>query len=300
MLSLLISLAAAQSVAPSYVQSVTDSKGITQLQIGTHKLTAAGKPDIWLVGAVHVGDKSYYRGLQQVLNAQDMVFFEGVKDDTGQTNGMGNQLGGFYRALGEGVGLDFQMNDIDYAHPNWVNKDLKLSELNAMSKATSGGKPSMYGSLQTIMDPKSGMLSQFTSAMKVMPPGSKEALRYFLLTKLATVDSGTPLMDPSSMAVIVTSRNKAVEDGVMAAINGPNPPKSIAIFYGALHLTGIESDFVSKLGYQDVLQTWFTAAKSDKSKIDAQGKMMLQAFDKMFNPASAPSAAKPVKKSASK
>ncbi len=34
---------------------------------------------IWLASAVHVGDKSYYKALQESLDAKDVVLFEGVK-----------------------------------------------------------------------------------------------------------------------------------------------------------------------------------------------------------------------------
>ena len=37
------------------------------------------KPHVFLAGAVHVGERSFYEGLQKFLDAQDVVLFEGVK-----------------------------------------------------------------------------------------------------------------------------------------------------------------------------------------------------------------------------
>src|SRR5262249_39255513 len=40
---------------------------------------AKGGPKVYLAGAVHVGERSFYKGLQEFLDGQDVVLFEGVK-----------------------------------------------------------------------------------------------------------------------------------------------------------------------------------------------------------------------------
>lgn len=65
-----------------FCRSTEDESGQRlQLQVSSREyVTANGQgPRILLVGAVHIGDRSYYEALQRHLDAQDLVLFEGVK-----------------------------------------------------------------------------------------------------------------------------------------------------------------------------------------------------------------------------
>jgi len=50
-----------------------------RLETSVRTLRKPGAPVVHLVGAMHVGDKAYYDGLQKFLDAQSIVLFEGVK-----------------------------------------------------------------------------------------------------------------------------------------------------------------------------------------------------------------------------
>lgn len=50
-----------------------------QLETSVRTFRKPGSPVVHLVGAMHVGDKSYYDALQQFLDRQSIVLFEGVK-----------------------------------------------------------------------------------------------------------------------------------------------------------------------------------------------------------------------------
>jgi len=65
--------------ANGYMQSTTTPTGVVEMRTGAHKFTAEGKPDVWLVGAMHVGNKQYYKDIQTLLDSQDTVLFEGVR-----------------------------------------------------------------------------------------------------------------------------------------------------------------------------------------------------------------------------
>lgn len=58
------------------------ASGRVKLQVAARSYTRPGAGDgrvVWLASAVHVGDRSYYRALQQSLDAKDVVLYEGVK-----------------------------------------------------------------------------------------------------------------------------------------------------------------------------------------------------------------------------
>lgn len=59
----------------------SDDGATVELQIAAKTLVPSDPklPKIRLVGVAHIGDKSYYAALQEYLDAQDLVLYEGVK-----------------------------------------------------------------------------------------------------------------------------------------------------------------------------------------------------------------------------
>ncbi|MDP1660906.1 MAG: hypothetical protein Q8L55_03235 [Phycisphaerales bacterium] len=76
--------AAAEAPAhtPGYTRVVDKDDGSLTLEIAAKSFVPAGGkpgPTIHLVGAVHIADKPFYTELQSMLDAADLVLFEGVK-----------------------------------------------------------------------------------------------------------------------------------------------------------------------------------------------------------------------------
>jgi len=67
--------------AEPYVRVTDDAqKSVASLDVAVRSFVPDGKgATVYLVGAVHVGDQSYYDGLQTLLDGMDVVLFEGVK-----------------------------------------------------------------------------------------------------------------------------------------------------------------------------------------------------------------------------
>jgi hypothetical protein len=55
-----------------------ESENQVSLEIASRKYIAEDKPDIWLVGVVHIGDASYYEKVSELLDGMDMVLYESV------------------------------------------------------------------------------------------------------------------------------------------------------------------------------------------------------------------------------
>lgn len=75
-----------RQVEPTYanapwVRVVQDDARVVQLQIAVRRFerTEGDGPSLTVAGAVHVGDRSYYRTLQEMLEQKDLVLFEGVR-----------------------------------------------------------------------------------------------------------------------------------------------------------------------------------------------------------------------------
>ncbi|MEX2218710.1 MAG: hypothetical protein WD749_08110 [Phycisphaerales bacterium] len=74
--------AAAAHVAAPYQRTADDRPGgVVRLEMTIREFAPprAGMPTIYLAGAVHIANPSFYGSLQEFLDTQDVVLFEGVK-----------------------------------------------------------------------------------------------------------------------------------------------------------------------------------------------------------------------------
>ena len=272
-----------------YTRFETKADGTLVMSTAAQRFVAPGKPVVWLVGAIHIGQKSYYQGLQRLLDYSDEVYYEGVKPAPGtaktpvalvKTSGPAPKP--VYKILSDAIGLDFQLLDIDYTKPNWKNIDLDWAQLDALNKAESNGKPSQFDQVKGMLDPNGAAAKSLSGVMGMATPGMKEAIKIFMI-KAAGSDGG-PGLDPATEKIILRERNKTVIEAIDAATNSATPPRAVAVFYGAKHMADLQNTLVEKYGYTLDEKRWFPAAKADPKKVDATGQMMLDQFDKAFVP----------------
>ncbi|MCW1914479.1 hypothetical protein OJ996_12900 [Luteolibacter sp. GHJ8] len=75
-----------------------------------------------LVGAVHIGDKSYYQALNRRFRDYDAVLVEGVGDPGKRKKGSPGSEG-FRSLVHQDFRMSFQGEEIDYGRPNIVHAD---------------------------------------------------------------------------------------------------------------------------------------------------------------------------------
>lgn len=286
MLATLVStLLLSQIVAPPiYTKSITKPDGIVQMQTAAQRFTAEGKPDVWLVGVVHIGEKQYYADLVKLLDAQNLVLFEGVKpsakapappaDTRAQTP--------IYKALSDALGLEFQSTQVNTQRPNWVNSDLSWDDLDKLNKEKNGDKAGAFDQLKQALDPTSAMGKQLVTLLQTATPGLKEGIKMVLVK---TVASGKgPELDKGVQEIILEARNQSVMDVFAKTVKAESAPKSVAIFWGAMHMPGLQKSLAGLYGYKPAETKWFHAASADPAKMDATGKMIVDMFEKRADP----------------
>lgn len=270
-------------VKPSdlYTQSLTRPDGTIEMRTRARRFSAAGKPDVWLVGAVHVGSRAYYSEVQDLLNRQDTVLYEGVRQNRTAPMVMkpsAKAPRSVYRVLSDAIGLDFQLEDIDYSRHGWENADLTWPEIQKLSKAAGKGKPTGVDTISQVLNPQSPMAKMFTTMITSATPGTREAFKIIMVKSVA--EGKGPSLDAVTSDIVVKARNKAVEKRLAEVVADKSHPKSVGIFYGALHLPGVEQDIEKKYGYKPVEDHWYTSATADPKKLDATGKAILDGFQK--------------------
>src|SRR5579862_1393369 len=137
-----ISLAAEPATQPAdtseFIRFVDDNAGGGKLEtaIVTYKNDAGATVD--LVGALHVGEKGYYDGLNKKFESYDALLYEMVKPKGMRPPGPGEQshsaVSSFQRFLKNVLALDFQLDDIDYTRKNFVHADLDAETFQSLQK----------------------------------------------------------------------------------------------------------------------------------------------------------------------
>lgn len=225
------------------------------------------------VGAVHLGERSYYEDLNQRFKQYDVVLFELVSDGTTLPLKGGSRndslLGTMQRAIANLLGLTFQLYEIDYRAPNFVHADLSPVQLNAAMEARGESLPQLLMKLLRVSnDPAlerslkergidEASLEGINPLLIVLRgPTAKErlTLRRFMAQGLIAFDEVLKILEGEKGFSLITDRNKAIVDVLEKEVRSGK--KKIAIFYGVGHLPDLHRRLSSDYGYSIASVSW--------------------------------------------
>lgn len=237
------------------LQSTGVDEYSSELAMRTFRRPDGKGPAVIFVPAIHIGSKAYYQNLQRILDAQKLVLFEGVSehpDDFKKIIPKEKADKHLYGAMAKALGLITQFEGIDYRREHFTNADLSMSAMrNKLEEETKlPGKPGADARL-AIENLKmlEGMISGegFLSFLVKGMIGFIEAdprLRAQVLLTLASaeIDAGNTGFPGAERLVrlVLDDRNAEAIRKLNAVLSSENPPETIAIFYGAAHLHGME------------------------------------------------------------
>ncbi|MGL4595345.1 MAG: hypothetical protein ACRCUY_11500 [Thermoguttaceae bacterium] len=230
--------------------------------------------EVDLIAAVHVGDEIYYQNLNTIFKKYDAVLYELVaeketrpsKKDTSQKNEKPlSLLGNFQSGMGKSLGLEFQLEHIDYKSPNFVHADLSPQEF-ASRVADRGDIVQMLYRIFTLGVKKSGTEGQQDELQlqgrmlgALLASNSSLSLkRLFAKEMISQMDDAMWVIGGDDGSAIITDRNNAALKVLRQEIK--NGKKKIAIFYGGAHLPefakSLEKEFAMKLTNVSWIIAW--------------------------------------------
>lgn len=252
-------------------------------------------PSVYLVAAIHIGEKSYYKQIQQFLDKQDVVLYEGVKVSRGAaktksvrtagspTSGAAKRPVGIQKKLSDALNLQFQMEGIHYDRPQFRNSDLDWDSMNALATKAGPDTRKLLDELQHSVSggpnvTRTDQILDKVLSLSASTPFLATMLRRLLVTALCDPaklramaglkpeESGLPDSAEKLDSIIVNERNKVVLADLKLLLKtskkAPKPTRSIAVFYGAAHMKDIEQHLVSDLGYRTAEVQWITAIQA--------------------------------------
>ncbi len=224
-----------------------------------------------LVGAIHIGERSYYEALNRSFENDDAVLYELVKPkDAGLPvpgGRSGSVINEMQHVMKDVLNLDFQLDDIDYAKQNFVHADMdaetfaKMQEergetfemlmlkgiMKAFTQGNDKNKPDEQVDTSRLVD---DMIETFTR------PDMERRIKLAVAKQLDKVENDALGLDNPNGSVIVTERNKVAMKVLQRTIAAGKT--NISIFYGAAHMPDMATR-LADMGFKPVTVEWNTA-----------------------------------------
>ncbi len=246
------------------------------LQSAVRSYTGPHGEKVDLIAAVHVGDRAYYANLQRRFEGYQKLLFELVKPADMDVrlegpDGQGarrrdhdeSRLSSAQRVLKDLLGLEFQLDHIDYRRRNFVHADISSD---AMLAEVTQNWPAVLQQLigWSLLDGArmrysdgSLRLGSFDLLRAWMAPDRPRALKKVLAHELA--DMGGALEDfsgPGGNSVLIGQRN-AIALGVLKKTLASGSQR-VAIFFGGAHMPDMEKRLIA-MGFTRSGEQWLTA-----------------------------------------
>lgn len=225
---------------------------------------------VTLYGAVHVADEIYYKRLNNAFRAHQALLFELVADErsasaaqaAGRSRG-GGGLGGAYQWVSDNLGLQYQLEGIDYSAPNFVHADLSPEGL-AQAMAERGesvltyAMKAMQGGMKAEQSGKGPNQADQVILLLGMLSGKPdgERMKHIFAKQLAASDETLAAIEGEKGSALIAARNEAALKVMEAQVAGGK--RNLGIFYGAGHFPDFHKQMQAK-GFKLSKTTWRAA-----------------------------------------
>ena len=226
--------------------------------------------EVDLVGAVHLGGKPYYDTLDRVFRGYDAVLYELVAPDNARVPKPGRKpagaIGSAQQGLTKMLGLEFQLEQIDYSAKNFIHADLSPKEFEAAMAKRGESWWSMFfklmkeGSARAERGAgKGGADVGFGDLFGLLFGNDREVrLRRIMAEQFTDMEVLTAAFGGEEGSSLITDRNAAALDVLRDQI--ARGRQRIAIFYGAAHMDDFDDrlrkDFSMEPFETDWLEAW--------------------------------------------
>jgi hypothetical protein len=223
--------------------------------------------EVDLVAAVHVGGDSYYKTLDRLFRDYDAVLYELVAPDHARVPRRGGKPAGAIGSAQQGMtkllGLEFQLEEIDYGAANFVHADLSPKEFDeAMAKRGE----SWWSMFMKLMRESMARANAQKSAPDVgvgdlfgmlFGTDREVRLRRIMAEQFTDMEVLTAAFGGEEGSSLITDRNTAAIDVLRDQITRGRT--RLAIFYGAAHMDDFDRRLRNDFGLQPGETTWLEA-----------------------------------------
>lgn len=227
--------------------------------------------EVDLVAAVHLGGRDYYEALNRLFTEYDAVLYELVAPPNARLPKPGRKPAGAIGAAQHGLtrllGLDFQLDRIDYAADNFVHADLSPKEFSAAMAKRGESWWTVFARLMAEAsaraergDGPAGPDMTFGDLFGLVFGADADRqlrLRRLMAEQFSDMDVLTAAFGGEQGSTLITDRNAAALEVLRDRIAAGD--RRIAIFYGAAHMDDFDAHLQDDFGLQPRDTTWLEA-----------------------------------------
>ena len=248
----------------SFIRVSKDRHGPVALELSVPSYRSKdGSVTVDLVGAVHVGERSYYRQLNRDFKNYDAVLYELIAP-TGEggdrpipkRGDADNPLSKLQGGLKDLLALTFQLDEVDYGAKNFVHADISPDEFWASMQKKGESFKTMFLRLLAIgMENPNTVSDEDIAQLDLVGiftrgPSLKDRiiLRRILADSFSDIDLlGAALNGPGG-STIVTVRNQRALSVLKTQIK--KGKRHLAIYYGVAHMPDMARRLEGDLGFR--------------------------------------------------
>jgi hypothetical protein len=265
-----------EAVNSSYVRVIYQREEPRALQTSvTRFVPQAGENELVvdLVAAVHLGDRLYYKRLNQLLKRYDVVLYELVApsgEEVPDLKDGDNPLRVMHRLMQSVLGLSSQLEEVEYTSDNFVHADMSPAEMSAALK--SRGETPVTFALSAFADilRQANVEAQRMASEKEQPANTQQDVLTLLTSRKGGIDlkrqmalqlsrmgGSAAALGPTIGQLLVSDRNGAAMKVFQHELAKGN--QRIAIFYGAAHMPDFQKRLEDDFGLTHARTEWITA-----------------------------------------
>ncbi len=220
-----------------------------------------------LIGAIHVGEKTYYDGLNEKFTEYDALLFElvapeDIKIPEGTKLESRSGVGALQTTLQSFLGLEYQLECVDYSKANFVHADMSPEQF-AQSMKDRG--ESFFQMILRMMG--QGMAMQGRNGtggasdaeiLFAIIRRDRATLKRVLAEQMSGMDDALgALAGPDGSSTIIHERNKKALEVLRRELN--DGKMRLGIFYGAGHLADMQERLLKDFKATKVSSEWVLA-----------------------------------------
>ena len=268
---------AKKAPASKFLRITKDAKGEPlALETATVRYRPAkGEGDLIvdLVSVVHLGERGYYRKLNEQFEQYDVVLYElvapkGTRIPKGGRSATDNPLAMIQKIATLVLNLEMQTDRIDYTRKNFLHADMSPAEMAETIAKRGDDGITLFLSIAADMLRQQNQLAMTQKES----PAKEESLDFWaMLTdrttpsklkrmmaeQLADLESPDGALGKTISTILISDRNKAALKVFQKEL--AKGKKKIAIFYGAGHMPDFEKRLRLDFGLEPVSTQWATA-----------------------------------------
>lgn len=286
--------------ATEFIRLTKQGEDLQALQtaIVRYALQSDSKTTVDLIGAVHIGEASYYSTLNSLFEDYDVVLYElvapeGTRIPKGGTGKRSTNPISFMQVSAQRfLGLESQLQLVDYTPENFKHADLSPADMaEKMAERGESTFSLLMGAVTEMMndDEMKKKLSSENAGFSLgdiadMMSDPLKAKR-FMAQQMGSMENMEAGLGSKLSRLIVDDRNEAAMKVLDEVLE--DGQKKVAIFYGAAHMADFE-ERLAKRDFSPASQSWLTAwdltkSHAAKPKSDSAMSLLMQLMKELDN-----------------